>query len=188
MNDLKLKCDCGKVRGVVHNATPKNGNRIACHCNDCQAFAEHLNQSDALDEYGGTDIFQTSFSQVEITEGAEHMRSIRLKPKGLIRWYTDCCKTPIGNTLSAKMPFVGIIHTFIDIDASERDNIIGPIRGHGFLKKDSPGYHLHTPTIKLLPRMIGKMIAWKIKDSKKTNPFFTSEGNPVSEPEVLAVS
>ena len=185
MSNLQLQCACGKVRGVLHNATPQYGNRIVCHCDDCQAFSNYLGVGNILDEHNGTDLYQTSFAQVEITEGTEHMRSIQLRPKGLIRWYADCCKTPIGNTMSASMPFIGIVHTFMG-DANIREKTIGPVRAHAFLKKGSSSYHLHTPLIKMLPRMFRKMMLWKLRDSKKPNPFFTKEGVPVSKPRILS--
>lgn len=184
MNDVQLKCACGKVRGVAHNVTPKAGNRLVCHCEDCQAFANYLGTENILDEYGGTDIFQMSAAQVEFTSGLEYIRSIRLTSKGMIRFYTNCCRTPIGNTISANMPFVGVIHNFMDDDGAREDNL-GPVRAHTYIKKDSPVQHLNTPLIRVVPRMILKLFTWKLKDSKKPNPFFNQDGEPVSKPTIL---
>ncbi len=183
MNNLNLQCQCGKVHGVAHNVTPRTGNHLICYCGDCQAFARHLTTTGILDEHGGTEIFQMSYANVEITQGAEHLRAIKLTPKGLIRWYADCCKTPIGNTMSAKFPFVGLIHTFMhDV---EKDKKLGPIRARTSIKKDSPVAHLNTPLYKIVPRIIVKSLLWKMRDSKKKNPFFLADGAPVSVPKVL---
>lgn len=74
-----------------------------CCCMDCQKFAVFLQQEDQiLDQYGGTDIFQIPILHVKITEGNEHIACVRLNQKGIYRWYTGCCNTPIGNTLGGK--------------------------------------------------------------------------------------
>ncbi len=38
---------------------------------------------------------------------------MRLTPMGLLRWYAGCCNTPIGNMVSARVPFIGIVHMFM---------------------------------------------------------------------------
>ncbi len=57
---------------------------------------------------------------------------LRLSPKGLMRWYAGC-RTPVGNTASsARVPFVGVPHSFIDRGDSGRslDDALGPIIGY----------------------------------------------------------
>ncbi|WP_299079335.1 DUF6151 family protein [uncultured Paraglaciecola sp.] len=165
--NVNLSCRCKAVQGVALNLTPKNGNRLVCCCDDCQAFANYLNQEgDILDEFGGTEIFQTSQSQVRIDSGAEHLRCLRLKPKGLNRWYSHCCNTPVANTMGAKSPFVGLIHSFINIEG-ERHNTLGAIRTYVQTQ------HAHgTPTyphkadkfpLGITLRMIRMMLMWKLK-------------------------
>lgn len=39
--DLQLRCQCGKVQGVLHNVT-KSTERYVCYCDDCQAYARKL--------------------------------------------------------------------------------------------------------------------------------------------------
>jgi hypothetical protein len=187
MNDIKLSCKCGNVSGIAHDITPESGNHIVCYCEDCQSFANYLGSESTLDEHNGTDIFQTSYANIEITSGSELLRCITLKPKGLIRWYTSCCKTPVGNTVSGKWPFIGVIHTFME-DTAEREKSVGPVRGRTLIKKDSPIAHLNTPTYKVAPRLVQKMLLWKLRDSNKKNPFFTSTGTPISEPKVLTTN
>jgi len=124
MTDIRLQCQCGTVQGVARECTASSGNRVVCCCDDCQTFADHLQcEMDILDEFGGTEIYQTSQSQVEISSGQEQLKSMRLKRKGLLRWYTGCCNTPVGNTMNAGMPFVGIIHNFMAFENSQdREN------------------------------------------------------------------
>ena len=112
--DVPLRCDCGQVRAVARGLSPSKGNRLVCYCNDCQAFAFYLDRAvDVLDEHGGTDIFQVAPCRIEILDGADQLRCIRLKERGLLRWFTACCRTPVGNTLgSIQSPFVGVILRF----------------------------------------------------------------------------
>lgn len=129
MKDVPLKCACGAVRGIAGNVSPGSGMRVVCYCEDCQRFAHYLGREDILDAHGGTEVFQMPPADVKITHGAEQIRCIRLTSKGLHRWYTACCRTPIGNTLSAAGPFVGVIHNFIG-DERVRETNLGPVRGY----------------------------------------------------------
>lgn len=187
--DVPLKCECSKVQGLATHISPGYGNRIICYCNDCQAFANYLERgSSILDEYGGTDIFQLSPSQVKITAGKEHIRCIRLRPKGLYRWYTNCCKTPIGNTMSAALPFVGMIHNFMD-DGGKRDEYLGPVLAYTLVKSAKetlPDERKQGFPFKVTVRGICKLIVWKIKGLNQPSPFFNPDGTPVSEPEILS--
>ena len=42
-------------------------------------------------------------------QGQHRIVGLRLTPKGLFRWYASCCNTPVGNTLTPAIPFVGIV-------------------------------------------------------------------------------
>jgi len=187
--DVKLRCSCGDVQGVAVNITPKNGNRVVCCCDNCQNFATHLDrEADVLDQFGGTEIYQTSQSQVRIETGSEHLRCLRLTDKGLIRWYTGCCKTPIGNTMSSGIPFIGVIHNFIAIDG-DHDNILGPIRAYVQTKhaRGNPTYNNASENfpVGITLRIARKMLAWKIRGMNKPSAFFTDSGEPIVRPKVV---
>lgn len=188
--DVPLKCFCGTVQGVAKNISPDTGNRIVCYCKDCQAFARYLkHEDDILDEYGGTDIFQLTPAQVQIHQGKDQLHCIRLTPKGLYRWYTECCKTPIGNMMSAGMPFIGVVRNFIDDDGA-LDKNLGPVLFYAFGKsatktppddKNDKGF-----PFRIMVRAISKMIMAKIRGQHKPNAFFDDAGKPVSEPVILS--
>ena len=95
--DLPLRCRCGNVRGVAIEVAPSAGFRFVCYCQDCQVFAHFLERPDVLDAAGGTDIFQMPTGRVQLSAGTDAVRCLRLSRK-VFRWYTDCCRTPIGNT------------------------------------------------------------------------------------------
>src|SRR5215204_4669214 len=100
----ELRCRCGEVHGSVTNAAPGAVNRVVCYCDDCQAFLHHLGCAELLDASGGTDIVQVAPAALAFDRGAERIAGLRLTPKGLYRWYADCCKTPLGNTLTPALP------------------------------------------------------------------------------------
>ena len=50
-------------------------------------------------------------------QGQDRIVGLRLTTKGLFRWYTRCCHTPVGNTVSASIPFVGVAVQAFDTDA-----------------------------------------------------------------------
>lgn len=196
MTQVPLKCRCGAVQGTAHNVSSKNGTRLVCYCSDCQAFARHLGkEEEVLDANGGTDIFQLTPAQVEITQGAEQLRCLRVTEKGVHRWYTDCCKTLIGNTANAKLPFVGLIHTFFDMESMDdkgvRDQHLGPVRFH------VQGQHaIGHPNVDKLhaafpPRLIGrtirKMFVDRLRGKNRPTPFYDEAGKPVAAPKLVNV-
>lgn len=186
--DITLKCRCGTVEGLLKNITPGCGTRIVCYCDDCQAFAGRLGRDDTLDEYGGTDIFQIAPARVEISRGADQLRCLRLKPKGLLRWYTACCKTPVGNTVSGRLAFVGLIHSFMDHgDAPDRN--LGPVLGYiqaRFADQPPPSerFHRRIP-LQILWKSAAKILSWQLRGWQRPSPFFTAGGTPVSPPYIV---
>ena len=94
MTVVALSCSCGKLTGKLD---PKGGNRLVCYCGDCQMAARYL-QPDRpqLDPNGGSDIFQVAPCNLQLTGGLEHLACVRLSPKGLLRWYAECCNSAFG--------------------------------------------------------------------------------------------
>src|ERR1043165_4882385 len=114
-SDIPLRCRCGYVRGVANDVAPDTGFRFVCYCGDCQAFARFLERPDVLDSAGGTDIFQMPPGRVALAAGIDEVRCVRLSAKsGVLRWYTACCRTPIGNTaVSPRFPILAVVHAFM---------------------------------------------------------------------------
>src|SRR5579862_7023398 len=122
---IELSCRCGEVRGVVADPSPRTVNRVVCYCDDCQAFAHRLGRADLLNAHGGTDVVQVAPATLSFTQGQDRIRGVRLSPKGLYRWYADCCNTPVGNTMSPAIPFVGIIASGFDHGTQRADDAFG---------------------------------------------------------------
>ncbi len=190
MVQIALECSCGLVKGFTNSVSEKSGNRIVCYCDDCQLFANQLKSKEPiLNEYGGTDIFQIPISFINITEGKENIVCIRLGPKGLYRWHTKCCDTPIGNTMSSGVPFIGVVHNFMKHKKS-REQDIGEILGHIHTKFSSKSFPKETPQkhsiFRIILRSLSKILAWKMKGLSKPNVFFDKDGKSISKPLVLS--
>jgi len=166
-----------------------------CMCNDCQAFAHWLGHSEAiLDAHGGTDIFQLTPAQLEITAGAEQIRCMRMSPKGLLRWYTACCRTPIANTMaSPKLPFAGTSHCIMDHagDGRARDEVLGPIRarvnGRFGVGELPEGSHARAPVGVIFRAMWLLLLGWFRRAHSPSPMFDSATGRPVVEPTVIAL-
>ncbi len=103
-----LNCRCSAVQW--HIKAGAAGRHVMCYCADCQSEPNHLGVSDTFLDNGGTQIFQTTPDQFVFDKGVDHLGLLRLGPKGLFRWYTTCCNTPVANTLpSPSLPFVGAV-------------------------------------------------------------------------------
>lgn len=193
--DLPLRCRCGRVRGTASGVAPSSGFRFVCYCKDCQAFARFLERPDVLDAAGGTDIFQLPPAKVKLTEGTDALRCVRLSTRTrVLRWYTDCCRTPIGNTADRPgFPIAALIHAFMDHDAMaagrSRSEILGPPvcriferSAVGPLPADAPP----PPSLRAFARRASKMLAWWVRELARPSPFFDEVTKaPRAEPRVL---
>lgn len=186
---IPLRCRCGAVAGELDTA--RGGLHVACSCDDCQAYARALGRPDVLDPWGGTDIFQTTPSQVAITRGAEQLRCLRLAEQGLLRWHTGCCATPIGNGVSSpKMPFIGLVHAFLDLPAAARDAALGPpTRLQGRFATGVAPFPVHPKVPSgLILRIALFLLRGRLLGRHRPTPFFDAAGRPVAVPRVLTVA
>ena len=188
MSTLKLSCSCQKVQGTLSNASKNSGNHLTCMCIDCQTFAHYLGRENyILDNYGASEIYQVTPSQIQITQGQEYLTCLRLSPKGTNRWFAKCCNTPVANTISLKMSFAGVSRKFINED--NLDTIVGPIKYQCQNKdcKTKPPKNSHPgfPTLLKL-KMLVMLTLGKITKSYLPNPFFKEEnGEHINPPIIL---
>jgi hypothetical protein len=167
---VELHCRCGEVAGRVDNAARDTTNRMVCYCDDCQAFAHYLGRADLLDANGGSDIVQVAPASLRYVRGTDRIAGLRLKPKGLHRWYAACCKTPLGNTLGPAIPFVGILAQAFRAP----DDVFGPPVGrvYGKFAVGTAPAGSTTLNLRLLGRAIGKVAGWKFRGETWPHPFF----------------
>jgi hypothetical protein len=177
----------------VTDVSPASGNRIVCYCDDCQAFARYLGRTDVMNAAGGTDLFQVAPARVRITDGADALRCVRLSEKGLFRWYADCCKTPVGNTLP-RVPFVGLVGPIMDHegDGRSRDEVLGPPLGaiHGRYAKGGLPAGAHAKVSLGIIARCGRVFAgWAVAGLGQPSPFFERGTRaPRFEPHVLTTA
>jgi len=106
--------------------------------------------------------------------------------KGHLSLFGLRCNTPIGNTISGKVPFVGLIHTIMGED---RETATGPVSLHVQTQDALPGL---APEFRnegfpkpLMRKAMRKMLLWKLTGKSRPNPFFDKDGQPVSKPEII---
>jgi hypothetical protein len=187
---IPFECKCGALSGT---AETKNayGYRAICLCVDCQAYAHYLKRADILDANGGTDVIPFTPASLEITSGYENLRSLRLSPNGMYRWYAGCCNTPLGNTQAARfLPFVGVPRVVLEKknSAESLEKYFGPVRAYlmgkqglgtlppGASKTVSPGFLLRVLKFSILG-------IWR--SERQPSPFFDANEKPKVEAYVL---
>ena len=172
----ELRCRCGEVVGEITNASPRTVNRVVCYCDDCQAFAHQLGRADLLNAQGGSDIVQVAPASLTFVKGQERIAGVRLTSKGLFRWHTTCCNTPVGNTLSPAIPFVGILARAFDTGTQRADQVFGPPTGAIFGKcaigEPPPGST--GPNLPLVLRVIVRVLGWRLMGKAWPDPFVAS--------------
>ncbi len=184
--DVELSCRCGEVHGWVKGVSPGKVNRAICYCDDCQAFLHHLGRAELLDAHGGTDIVQVAPRTVSFDKGAEHIVGLRLSPKGLHRWYADCCKTPLGNTMTPALPFVGIGVDALRATGQEpqREQLFGKVRAGvlgQFATGGAPPGSTKLPW-RMMAHVVRLMLGWKLGGGAWPHPFFDRASGGPSHP------
>ena len=174
--DVELQCRCGRVHGWLRDVSPSRVNRTICYCDDCQAFLHYLGRADLLDEHGGTDVVQVAPNSVTFDHGEECIVAVRLTPKGMHRWYVSCCKTPLGNTLTPAVPFIGMPPEVFRgaATATDRDQAFGKVRGAimgkfavGGPPKGATGF-----PIGIIVHAARLLLSWKLGGRAWPHPFF----------------
>lgn len=190
--EIPLRCRCSHVRGVASDVSTSSGFRFICYCTDCQAFSRFLGRADVLDAAGGTDIFQLAPAGVNLTDGTDAMRCVSLSNK-VLRWYADCCRTPIGNTAaSPRFPIVALIHSFMyhGVDGRSRDEVLGrPLcriyerSAVGPLPPGAPP----PPSFAVFAHRASKLLGWWVRGLSRPTPFFDAKtGASRVQPKILS--
>ncbi|HZN86206.1 MAG TPA: DUF6151 family protein [Burkholderiales bacterium] len=181
-----LRCRCGNLRGQV--VLPATTARAVCYCKDCRAFAHFLQRpDDILDAQGGTDIVATPPSHVRFEHGADALACMSLSPRGLLRWYAGCCKTPVGNTpRDRRTHYVGLVAACLAAQPLEPS--FGPARVR--LNTGSargPVESTRAGTLLAVMKIMAFMLPARFSARQRDNPFFdAASGEPVKRPDVLS--
>jgi hypothetical protein len=182
-----FQCRCGALRGEVDE--PHRAMRAVCYCRDCRTYAHWLGEpQQVVDPLGGTDIVATHSRYVRLTAGTPQLACMSLSPRGLLRWYTRCCNTPVANTpRDWKLPYVGLVHTSLarvhPLEASfppvqmdiNTKSALGPTPHRG-----GPGMMAR------FAAMVLRLSAARLTGSYRSTPFFDAKGAPVAAVHVPA--
>ena len=123
------------------------------------------------------------------------MRCLRLSDKGVLRWYTDCCRTPIGNTAATpRFPVIALVHSFMANGAAgrSRDAVLGPPicriyerSAVASLPPNAPA----PPSLGVLARRASRIFGWWATGLGRPSPLFDDRTNaPRTVPRVLTPS
>ena len=168
-------CACGQTQLAVETS---GGSRVLCYCKDCQAFARHFGRTDMLDSYGGSDLYQVQPHQIAFLKGAENLAVLRLTDKGPLRWYAECCGTPMANTwTSPKVPYATLMaNQFSDLDGLGRIQAqVNRRDAIGYVEKEGGGIAL------VLLTFAGRTLKAYATGTWRNAPFFDDDGTPRTE-------
>jgi hypothetical protein len=177
--EIPLRCRCGAVKAVAGDISPRTSSHIECYCVDCQIFARFLAREDLTNAQGGSTVFSTAPAELRFVAGADQLACVRLAPKGLFRWYTKCCRTPVGNTAGSRvMPMVMVPGAFVDRSQADAtpEAILGKavgIKGSSALGGTPPGVHPGLP-FGPIAGVLGRILRTKLRGKGEPSPFKTA--------------
>jgi|TARA_R100000049_G_C1949772_1_gene96769 hypothetical protein len=184
-SDLPFSCRCGSVEGVIAKASPRTGDFVVCHCTDCQAFANRFDSAlRIMDGNAGTPLYQSRCARMRIEHGLGELRCLHLTDKPTLRWYAQCCGTPMFNTFrNGKIPYVTTLTG--NCDAGLRAHLLGEPIGHLFVEDDPNdlGPVNRMPMSKLMRRFFVRMVKDILSGDRRRSPLFNSRTlEPISTP------
>lgn len=184
---MEIQCECGKFRAEL-NKFPKNTpGRLKCYCDDCQAYLHYLNRGDLLDANGGTEIIPFYPADVKLLAGKDLIKCVRVLPKGMFRFSTTCCNTPIANT-DRKRPWAGFHRRmFTAKDPNMLDKALGPVKSSimgKFAKGTPPPGTPRKFDFKGMKLVMPYLLKGMLLGKAKRSPFFEN-GEPVAVPKIL---
>jgi hypothetical protein len=186
--ELPLRCACGAVEAVARRMSPDRVNHVICGCRYCRAYARHLGRDhDMLDSYGGMGVFQMSPRDLLFLRGDNKIECLRITKKGRLRWYADCCNTPIAVTFATRqIPFMSVNCAFIDrsVGNGAVKACLGPIAARVNTRGKAPNKGL--VRFLAMHMRVGRLISqWRLSGDYKYSPFFDpNTGAPHRSPAI----
>jgi hypothetical protein len=184
---MQIQCECGSFRAELTRFPQNTPGRLKCYCDDCQAFLSYLNRLDLLDENGGTEVIPAYPADIRILAGKEFLKCTRLHPRGMFRFSTTCCNTPVVNTDIGR-PWAGIHRRVYTVqDPTLLDRTLGPIKSSimgRFAKGAPPPGTPDKFDFKGMAIVLPYLLKGVLLGKGKKSPFFEN-GEPVSAPTVL---
>lgn len=188
-NSHPIRCRCGALQGQL--TISNSAIRAVCYCRDCQAFARFLGPPEGmLDANGGTEIVASRPRYLTFTQGIAQLTCMSLSEAGILRWYTGCCKTPIGNTpRDCKVSHVGLVHSCLHANGRSLEESFGPVRMRVNVQSAMGKPPANSPArFGLAALRYMTSMAWtRVSGQYRANPFFRMpEGQPLVQPHVVS--
>ena len=182
VEDTAFSCSCGCLQGRITAAGVKRATHVVCYCQDCRAAQLYFGQPDPAP--GPVEILQMLPEEIVFENGAEHLAVMRLSPKGMLRWYANCCNAPLATTSrSLKFPFAGFIVNRIPDPSG-----LGPVTTRGFVPTAN-GKQSHEKLGPAVYGLVTRLAKSRLSGSWKNTPFFDPEtAEPVAAPLTLSKS
>ena len=183
--EVLVQCQCGRVRGVAREVSPRTVNHSICYCHDCRAFVHWLGHDELLEAHGGVPLVQLARSRFEISSGFDQVQCMRLSAKGMHRWYAACCRSPLGNTVPS-IPFIGVARSALQLEGAD------PVVRFGRVLFAQAGEAVGGPppdarlSMRGLVHVVGLIGSWFLRGRGHPTPLFQRNNQPVKEPQVLA--
>lgn len=187
----QVQCECGKFKAEIDNLPQNSAGRCICYCDDCQTYLHFIGREKWLDGNGGSEIVPVYPKDFKIVYGEQYLSCVRLSPRGLLRWYTSCCKTPIGNNIPG-FPWLGTLaQVYNTKDSGFLQRLMGPIRSRifgNFAKGTPPEGTSGKPGLKDLGVILPFLLKGFLGGKSKGSPFYGQDGKtPVVAPTILTL-
>ena len=179
VQDVPFSCTCGKLQGHITKRGVSTGTHVVCFCHDCRAAQLYFGQPDPAP--GPVEILQMTPEDIVIDQGAEHLAAMQLSPRGMLRWYADCCNAPLLTTPgSPRLPFGGFI-----VKRLADPTPLGPVTTRGFVPAPG-GKQKHQKLRYAVIGLLKRTVASRLSGRWKKSIFFDSETDlPTVTPTVL---
>ncbi|MDE2382484.1 MAG: hypothetical protein KGL71_09785, partial [Xanthomonadaceae bacterium] len=176
---MKLSCRCGQVQGEFNPA--RSYTRATCYCADCRAFARWLGGDGLLDAAGGSDIVAMAPDGLRFTQGLDQLACMSLGPRGLLRWYARCCRTPLGNVpRNPKLYYLGLpVAAIAESEAAVTANC--GAQGHTIISPESATAAVNPTRGALLAgtlRIVTKLASARLR-GRRNALLFAADGQPI---------
>jgi len=174
---------------------------MVCYCTCCQDMHTFLGKENLMDAEGGLHFRMTAPGDVKFTKGVSKIKSMKLAEKtGTVRWYTDCCKSPIGCTVSELPPtMIDLSRSFIaqKADPDLLSRFLGKISMRLFAdssKKDTSALANPRPSSRsfwlfhYMYHMISNYVKWWWRGTLLPHPLYVegnTKGKLICEPVVV---
>ena len=188
---MTIQCECGQFKAELMAFPQNTPGRLVCYCDDCQTYLHHIGRADLLDQNGGTEVIPAYPQDMKITQGKENLKCVRLSPKGMFRFFTACCRTPIGNT-RANSPWIGLFRrVYTAHEPSQLDRVFKSVKSRvfgrfakGTAPTGTPATFNFSAMLSVAPFLLQGTLFKKFKPS----PFFLEDGmTPVVTAYVLSL-